>query len=341
MIKKEEIKNILVTRTDNLGDMILTLPLINEIRRLFPGAGIFFMIKNYTSLLLKDYPGINGLIIADDFKGMSEKIKCFKKNKIDLAINVKPEFDLALAFFLSGIKYRIGTAYRWYSFLYNLKVHEHRKYSVKHESEYNLNLLKTFFDETKIENKFHFSYSEEEKNSINKKISGLLDKKYVIIHPGSRGSARDLPLSKMAEFTDKILKEFPDYEVVLTGTNEDRHSTEFLFRKSENDYKNRLNDLTGRLDLKELMILIDNSKLFVSNSTGPIHIAGALNKNIIGFYPNNKIMSEVRWKPLSSNAVILKPPSGSDDMNEIKPDEFLKSAEKFLKNSGTINLHSS
>lgn len=330
MINKEEIKNILITRTDNLGDMILTLPLISEIRRLFPCAGIFFMVKKYTSDLIKNYPGIDELVISDELKGISGKVKFFKKKKFDLAINVKPEFNLALAFVLSGIKYRIGTAYRWYSFLYNLKVHEHRKYSVKHESEYNLNLLKTYFDEANIVKNFHFSYLEEERNNLNRKIFGILDKNFIIFHPGSKSSARDLPLNLMADFMERILKEFPDYEIVLTGTTEDKQSAELLCGKLQGNFRNRLKDLSGCLDLRELMILIDNSKLFVSNSTGPIHIAGALDKNIIGFYPNSKEMGEVRWKPLSSNAVVLKPPKGSDDMREIDPEGFIFSARNFL-----------
>ena len=60
------------------------------------------------------------------------------------AIIVYPTFQTALIIFLSRIKNRIGTGYRWYSFLFNSKIYEHRKYAEKHELEYNVNLLKAF-----------------------------------------------------------------------------------------------------------------------------------------------------------------------------------------------------
>ena len=78
------------------------------------------------------------------------------------------------------------------------------------------------------------------------------------------------------------------------------------------------------------MILIDNSKLFISNSTGPIHIAGALNKNIIGFYPNLAPMNEIRWKPLSENAVILSPENTGGNMDEIKVENVISETKKFM-----------
>jgi len=97
------------------------------------------------------------------------------------------------------------------------------------------------------------------------------------------------------------------------------------------DFKTSVHDVSGMLDLKELMILIDNSDVFISNSTGPVHIAGALNRNIIGFYPNEKPMSDTRWKPLSENTVILKPGGISDDMDLITEDIIMKAVTSFLK----------
>lgn len=331
LIKKDEIKIVLITRTDNLGDMILTLPLINEARRIFPEAKILFMVKKYNSELLREYQGIDEIIFIEDFKGINDKIRLFKNRKIDLVINAKPEFDLALSFFLSGIRYRIGTSYRWYSFLYNCKVHEHRKYSIKHESEYNINLLKTFFNEAGYGSRIKLKFSFEEKNLLNEKLHGLLERKYIVIHPGSRGSAKDLPAEKLLEFADKFLSVFKDTEIILTGIDSEKESVKILFDGLNGKYKDKITDLTGRLGLRELMILIDNAEIFVSNSTGPIHIAGALNKNIIGFYPNEKVMSEMRWKPLSVNAVILKPPVGCDDMSMIDAEAIYHSAETFLK----------
>lgn len=331
IIDKNNVKNILITRTDRLGDVILTLPLLNSAKKIFKNAKIDLLVKKYLEELLHDYKDIDELIIEENINSFFSKYKFFKNKKIDLFINVKPGFELALLFFVLRVKYRIGTAYRWYSFLYNFKVYEHRKDSVKHESDYNLNLLKNFFDETDDSKVFHFGYSEDEKKKLNKKLNGLPDSRYIIVHPGSGGSAKDIPVKRLALFINKFSEIYADYRIVITGTENEKPVINQLMKNIRSDFKTSVHDVSGMLDLKELMILIDNSDVFISNSTGPVHIAGALNRNIIGFYPNEKPMSDTRWKPLSENTVILKPGGLSDDMDLITEDIIMKAVTSFLK----------
>lgn len=331
IIDKNNVKNILITRTDRLGDVILTLPLLNSAKKIFKNAKIDLLVKKYLEELLHDYKDIDELIIEENIKSFFSKYKFFKNKKIDLFINVKPGFELALLFFVLRVKYRIGTAYRWYSFLYNFKVYEHRKDSVKHESDYNLNLLKNFFDETDDSKVFHFGYSEDEKKKLNRKLNGLPDSRYIIVHPGSGGSAKDIPVKRLALFINKFSEIYADYRIVITGTDNEKPVINQLMKNIRSDFKTSVHDVSGMLDLKELMILIDNSDVFISNSTGPVHIAGALNRNIIGFYPNEKPMSDTRWKPLSENTVILKPGGLSDDMDLITEDIIMKAVTSFLK----------
>jgi len=331
IIDKNNVKNILITRTDRLGDVILTLPLLNSAKKIFKNAKIDLLVKKYLEELLHDYKDIDELIIEENINSFFSKYKFFKNKKIDLFINVKPGFELALLFFVLRVKYRIGTAYRWYSFLYNFKVYEHRKDSVKHESDYNLNLLKNFFKETDDSKVFHFGYSEDEKKKLNRKLNGLPDSRYIIVHPGSGGSAKDIPVNRLALFINKFSEIYADYRIVITGTDNEKPVINQLMKNIRSDFKTSVHDVSGMLDLKELIILIDNSVLFISNSTGPIHIAGALNRNIIGFYPNEKPMSDTRWKPLSENTVILKPDGISDDMDLITEDIIMKAVTSFLK----------
>lgn len=331
-IDKNDVKNVLVTRTDRLGDVILTLPLINESKEIFGRAKIFFLVKQNVAELIRDYEGIDELIIEENTGSFYNKYKFFKQKKIDLVINAKPEFDFALLFFLLGTKYRIGTGYRWYSFLYNCKVYEHRKVSDKHESDYNLNLLKSFFDDVSMQKKFNFNYSKDEKSKLLIKLDKLNlypREKYIIIHPGSGSSAKDLPLIKYSGFINSFFKEFSNYNIVFTGLKNENSLIEEILKNNKSEHDNNLINLCGLLNLKELLILIDNADLFISNSTGPIHIAGALNKNIIGFYPNEKPMSETRWKPLSENAIILKPDENCD-MNSINEEQIMRSTRNFL-----------
>ncbi|MDZ4713152.1 MAG: glycosyltransferase family 9 protein [bacterium] len=331
-IDKAEVKNILITRTDRLGDVILTLPLITLARKIFVNAKIYFLTTKYPGEILEDYEGIDELLTEEEIPYCLNKYEFLQSKNIDLVISVKPRFDLAFLFYMLGIKYRIGTAYRWYSFLYNYKVHEHRKTSNKHESDYNLNLLLNFFKEETSGKNFYFRYTDESFSGLNIKLKEFnldLKDRFIILHPGSGKSALDLPVTKQSELVKLLLNNYTGYKIVFTGLESERNLVEEITKDIHS--KDRIIDLAGKLNLKELLILIDNCKLFISNSTGPIHIAGALNKNIIGFYPNEKVMSDVRWGPLSRNAVIIRPPTGSDDLTLISTNDIASAAGKLLQ----------
>ncbi|MCU0373452.1 MAG: glycosyltransferase family 9 protein [Ignavibacteria bacterium] len=316
---------ILVSRTDKIGDVILTLPVINEIKRLLPDSFVYFLISRRLENLLDGYRDVGKLIYTEDFNASDMK-QFIQDNNITVSVSVFPEKSLAFTFYKAGIKHRAGTAYRWYSFLYNHRIKEHRKYAVKHESDYNLNLLSFLTDDISYEKKFYFMYSEGEYENLKSRLlqNGFnIEKPFVIIHPGSKGSAIDLPLPVLIEFHKQAAEKFGEYNFVLTGIEQEKGITN-QFVKTENT-----SDLAGLIDLREMMILTDKCRLFISNSTGPIHIAGALNIDIIGFYPNSAPMNSVRWKPLSDNPVIITPADG-DDMSAISAGKIMESAEKIL-----------
>jgi len=326
-LKKYSFSKILITRTDKIGDIVLTLPLIHEAKRIFPSAEITFLVSKRIGNLIDNYPNIDRLIFIEDF-GFLSLTKFIYRQNFTAGICVYPRFKLALSMFFGGIKFRSGTGYRWYSFLFNRKVYQHRKFSEKHESEYNIALLEPFADNISAEKKFDFAYNDNEQRSLETKLSrkGLnLDDRYIIIHPGSKGSGIDLPVSTMREAAEMLSVKFKNYKIVLTGTAEENDIAGLFARDNR-----KICNLCGILDLRELMILIDNCRLFISNSTGPAHIAGALNKKIIAFYTNSAPMNARRWKPLSRFAVIITPPAG-DDMTEIRVDEIM-SAVMYLLN---------
>jgi len=332
----DDIKKIIVSRTDNLGDVILTLPLITQIKKTFPQAKITFLIKHYVYDLIKDYPGIYDFAFIDELNTSFALKTYFKQKNFDAIFNVYPRFEIALASFLTGIKYRIGTGYRWYSYLFNKKIYEHRKTADKHEAVYNLNLLNSLSEsKNDFTPEFCFNVSEDEINKLEQKLKQFdfeVNSDFIIVHIPSKGSASRLPTGKFIEFIDIFHTEFKFHKIILTGVQEERQEIEYVVESLKEKLKDKSNviNLCGKLSLSELKVLISKCKLFVSNSTGPIHIAGALNKNIIGFYPHLLPANKNRWKPLSSNAVILEPET-DDDMNSIKNERIMLEARKLLK----------
>lgn len=327
-------KKILICRTDSLGDVILTLPLITETKRKFPDSKLTFLVSNYVRELIENYEGVDEIILIEDFDDFYSSLRLIKSKNFDLVINVYPRFRLALLFYMAGIKYRIGTAYRWYSFLFNKRVHEHRKYAEKHESDYNLNLLKVITNEINYQKKFKFGYSDAEKEKVERKLTkhdlSLLES-YVIVHAGSKGSAKDWPVENFIKYSDLLLKHVKKIKIVFTGLEDESSLVKSITDNIQKANKSRIIDLSGKTNLRELLILIDNTKLLISNGTGPIHLAGVLNKNIIGFYPNEVPINDVRWKPLSDYAEILKPEKAGGSMDTINVDDVIKETQKILE----------
>lgn len=331
---KDKIVRILVSRTDNLGDVILTLPLISGIKKIFPDSKLTFLVRRNVGRLLENYEDIDSLIFIDDYSNFLSGLKIIRSGNFDMVFVAYPRFILAVMFFLCRIKYRVGTAYRWYSLLYNKKVFEHRKHCAKHEYEYNLNLLKIISPDIESGIIYKFRYTTREKCILQEKLNvrGLsVSDRYIIIHPFSRGSAADWSAENFRKLAEEFLNMYEKYKIVFTGVEDEYPKIENLINQVPQKLGDRIINLAGYTDLKELLILIDSSGLFISNSTGPLHIAGALKKNIICFFPNSAPMNDTRWKPLSPHSVILKPSDGSDDMNLITVKDVMIAVKKFLK----------
>ncbi|MCX6164130.1 MAG: ADP-heptose--LPS heptosyltransferase, partial [Ignavibacteriae bacterium] len=88
-------KKILITRTDKLGDVILTLPLISEVRRIFPDSEISFLTKSFVKDLIDNYPSFNKLIPLENLGSFFSFLKFLGNEKFDVVINVYPRFKLA------------------------------------------------------------------------------------------------------------------------------------------------------------------------------------------------------------------------------------------------------
>jgi len=306
MIRPE---NILLVRTDRIGDVILSLPLTEAIKKEFPECKITFLVKSYTLDLVNAHPFIDEVLTLDEKDNtptIFSNVKKIKSKNFDSCIIVYPTFRIAFILFLTHIKNRIGTGYRSYSFFFTKKIYEHRKYAELHELQYNMNLLKVFGIEKQIalgEVDFYIQISETAKKEVQQfflenEIDG--SRPFIIVHPGSGGSAVDLPIAKMKELVRNLLN--LNVTVLITGSKSEKEICQALVLN-----ENTIN-AAGRFSLSTLIALIDGSLMFISNSTGPLHIAAALKKYVIGFYPKINACSVRRWGPFTKKKTIYEPP---------------------------------
>jgi heptosyltransferase-2 len=309
---------ILVSRTDGIGDLLLTTPLFSELKRAFPRARITGLVSAYAAPLLINNPSVDSVIIYDKKeKGLAEKLK---KQKFDAVFAVYPRPALAWEFFSAGIPLRYGTSSRWYSFLYNRPVRLSRKSSEKHEADYNLAVAGEFLEGARAQKEYLFITEEE-----SLKADGLLGrmgikKGFIALHPGSKGSAWNLSEASYTKLAGMIVS--AGFEVLLTGSGAER---EMLGRIAANAGVNAGLFLLGsELPLRDFAALLSRAGAVISCSTGSMHIAAALGVKTISFFPPDRIraMRPRRWGPLGNDGIILQPAGagGRETMDSILPE---------------------
>ncbi len=294
------LQRVLLSRTDRLGDVILSTPVASAIKKAYPAAEVYFLARNYTAEILEMHPAVDGIIRIDDASASGSLSKQLRQYSFDAAIALYPRPALAWAFVRAGIPLRVGTGYRWYSLLYHRRIYQHRKHAARHEAEFNLQLLAPLgIKDAKVE--FHVRFDSEVEAAITNKLAANgLEKKFVVMHPGSGGSARDWPPEHFAALAKYVVSE-KKHQVVLTGHQSEHALTQQIQRLAGE----KLIDLAGRLTLKELAGVLHRAVLFVGNSSGPLHLARMVGTPVVAFYPPITACRPERWGPYGCRADVL------------------------------------
>jgi len=303
-----EPSRILVVRTDRLGDVVLTLPVFNALRRCFPGAHLAMLVGSYAGEIVEGCAGVDEILRYDHAGGpvpflvMMERLRA---GRFDAAVIVHPTPRLALLAFFSRIPVRVGTGYRYYSLLFNRRVYTHRKTAMRHEVEYNMGLLAplgcTAEPARPLDVPLDIPPEARERAATLLRDAGVSGR-FAVIHPGSGGSAREWPLENFGLLARRIAREM-HLPVVVTGSAGESSRAEEVARTAAGGGTN----LAGRLSLKELAALLAKASLLIANSTGPLHVGVAVGTPVVGLYPQIPVMGPRRWGPYTDNARVLVP----------------------------------
>jgi len=303
-------KKILVIRNDKIGDFMLAWPAFSLLKKQYPDAEITALVPEYTSALARKCEWIDNVLIDDkkntfisDITGLRQSIKALNA---DVSISFFSELRTALALWLSGTKNRIGPATKVAQFFLNNTLKQQRSRSLKPEYEYNLDLTKYYIasnQDTPVDTPpppYLFFKNDEItqlKGGIRKR-HGISEKdKIVIVHPGTGGSAINLSVTQYAELITKLSELSTSYFIITAGPGELPRAesiSECITPVPHFVHKST----SGIIDFCKF---INSCDLFISGSTGPLHIAGALDVCTTAFYPLKKSASPVRWETLNSS----------------------------------------
>jgi heptosyltransferase-3 len=294
------LERVLLVRPDGIGDQILCLPVASALRRAFPDCRIEFLSSPAAAPLFENHPDIDGVPICRGNELLVDLVKLFRGG-YDATVFLKPNCRLIMAAFLARVPVRVATGYRWYSVFVNRRVNEHRHTFSKHESEYNLNLLKGFgFDPGPLAPP-RLVVTKGERDAALAAL-GTERPTRVVIHPGGRTTRRwkSQHYGKLAAYLAN-----QGFGIVFTGNAAERE--EFLAEnRSLHTAQNGILNLMAKLTLRELMGVIAVSDAVVSGSTGAAHMAAALGVPSVSLFDPRRMSAPIRWRPLGKG-VVLKP----------------------------------
>lgn len=303
---------IVVRGTNWVGDAVMTIPAMRELRRVFPDAHIALHTRSWARGIFEDADFIDEILAFDKgksaFKSVFEQGGILKNKKFDLAVLFPNSFESALTAKLGKIRTRIGYAADRRSFLLTDALPVPIWKSAHHEVFYYLNIVleieKKYFAATTIEERkprFDLNVSEKRKTLARKMLaeSGVdLSKKIVVFIAGSTNSrAKRWETESYARLNDRIQTEF-GANVILIGSKDELDVSTEIAAKSNL----KLSILTGKTGLAEATAILSVCDLVVSNDTGPAHIAAALGtKTLVVFGPTNPLTT----RPFPENAEVI------------------------------------
>jgi ADP-heptose:LPS heptosyltransferase len=294
------LKRIIISRTDSIGDVVLTLPLAGLLKKYLPECTLYFLGKSYTRPVIEACTYVDRFLDKDELISLDQsgRTAFFKALKADAIIHVFPDPLVMKSAFRACIPKRIGTAGRRQSWFWcNCLVWLPRKSSTLHETQLNVKLLKPFKISTDIAlEEIPSLYGLQASPSISQNLKTSKSQKLLLLHPKSKGSAREWGLENFGRLIELIPSD--KYHVCITGTEEERAMMLDFLEK----YRDRITDMTGKLTLPGFIGLIASSDALVAASTGPLHIAAALGKKAIGLYAPILPIWPKRWAPVGIDA---------------------------------------
>ena len=290
---------ILVIHTAFIGDIVLSTPLIQRLKDMYPESEIDYLTLPTNKSVISNNPNLNEIILYDKkgqdkgIKGFLRVLKILKQKKYDYAVIPHRFIKSILLAKLAKIPDIVGFDVATGSSLLDKKVHYDMK---KHEVERLLNLVE--YEGEKIPVRIYpakENFVKIEKMLKNSGYTGKKEQKLILVAPGSQRPEKMWPIEKYREIIER-LKKNKNYFIGITGSKSEKELP-LNFEKDKN-----VIDFRGEISLVEFGALISKADVVVGNDSSPIHIASGFEKPfVIGIFgPGKRSLGFFPWTEKSN-----------------------------------------
>jgi len=329
---------ILLIKYRNIGDVLLSTPLIENLKLNYPNAQIDFALNDYCIDMIEKNPNINN--IFPYYRSRFKKVSFFKRTieelryfnsivsiKYDIVINLTKGDRGSFIAALSGAKIKIG--YKSDNILLKIlnPFNHHFNNDIKHIVEKDLDAL-SFLDKKTSNKTVSIYHNDDDHTKVDDFLSKNNIKKFVHIHPVSRWMFKCWEDDRMAKIIDYIIND-KKFAVILTSSNNIKEKAKIDKIISLCKYKPH--DLSGQLSLKELSYLSQKSSIFFGIDSAPMHISAAVNTPIVALMGASR--ADI-WGPWEND--IQKNYTQYDKIQKIGKHSIITSTDNELFYEGNI-----
>lgn len=277
---------ILILKPSSLGDVVQAIPVARLIKDHLPKAEIHWWLNSDLMPLLDEDPGIDrvipferrrwgrpsGLLLA------AAEIRRLRKERYDWILDLQGLARSALVGWLSngGLFVGLDDRREGAPALHDISVP--RPSETTHAVDWYLSVLRRL--EVPVHSDFQWMPEYRSAAGDIATQSGGSGTPWIAFQPGARWENKRWPPAHFAELASRLLTYNQDWRIVILGGKSD----EGLGAKIQQSAGNRVLNLTGTLSLPGMVEWIRRCSLLVTNDTGPMHVAAALGRPVVGLF---------------------------------------------------------
>ena len=292
------IQTVLVIRPDRLGDVVLSTPVYETLKKAFPHLHISVLAASAQAELLADNPNISQVFVFDPKQPLNV-FRQLRDEQFDLALTLNKKFSATATFFTlcSGAKIRVGYNHPENAWAHNIRVS--LEGPPRHESENNLDLLRALgIEETQSQPRLYFNSAETRKIAdLMQQYRPTREQPVVMVKSGTRIAKWGWRWEKFQTVIERLLELDKAQVWLVNGPGEEAELQTAIANMQ------RKPQLLPLLTAKELALLMQECDVLLCNHTGIMHLASAVDKPVCVIFKHGEIK---RWGPLNSGSVVLE-----------------------------------
>jgi heptosyltransferase-2 len=344
------IERIIIRSTNWVGDAVLTTPAVRAVRENFPEARISLLAKPWVAPVFYNNPHVDNILVYESegrhrgWIGKSRLVRDLRRQRFHLAVLFQNAFEAALLVYLAGVPARVGYDSDCRGALLTRRIPDDRRCRGGHHVDHYLEILKgaSLKPGSKA---LTLELSEGERDKA-KEILGENrigpGQPLIGINPGATfGSSKRWPLERYAALCDRISSTWGAQIIVLGGPGERAAG-----RRLSSLVKEGCTNLCGRTTLREAAAVIEKCQLFVTNDSGLMHVAAALNIPLVAIFgstdpvatgPTNEQSRIVQAATSCGPCLKRECPEDHRCMNEISVDQVCVVVDEMMRREGKDN----